>query len=740
MAPGVSPPSAAAAAAAFSLRAEMHQHNHLHNHQHMHQHYGPLPPPNGPPAPPPPPPHLMQGLTAGYPGLGPLMHPGGLPPTPLGSGLQGAFQPKATVPTSMHHTQLLMSLDRQKTAAAAAAAAAASGVPPPPPSVSAGLKKPGKWCAAHVRIAWEIHLHQQKQQAESRSSSNSSSNDGPKSSADPLRPPSHLFPPSSNPLHRPGASSAASTADLISSSALLGVHGRNPYDAAGHYPFLTPGALGIPPFPRPAPYGNLTGLGSNAFGGLASVGNGPFGRPSELSAIPGLTPPQEWNRLRRTPPSFPTPPAWPKSEAERERDKERERSGSARPNSCNSGPLSRDKREGSRDRDVKDFARDREMKERQHRERIPSRGSPAAECRSLSIDQRSRDTKDMRHASRSRSRSPIVRNGPASSSGPTEHKAPSAPSAESMLFPVSSKHPSLPPPHEVRVKEERKDDVMVIEPKERPRPPDFGPAKVNADLMMANSKAGGMLHPGFAGLFSNPMLHEQQQRLLSSLYPHPATSTAAALAAAGLHHSQHAAPPPPPPPMWQHLELSQHRMELQREMEREKEHLLRRFGVSAEHERLREQQEMLLRQQQHNRLLAAEHHERATAAAAAAVEKDSEGSKLLPPPLRPADLYAATRGPPATHSPLHMHNSKSNSPACTVGAPPPLISSSLGGGGGGCGSAGSSHCNSPVIKTAAAAKTSPLHSNSQQQSEKDSSSSQQLSSANGHDAEQLQSR
>ena len=47
------------------------------------------------------------------------------------------------------------------------------------------LQKAGKWCAAHVRIAWEIYHHQQK-----------SSDKGPAESkmADPLRPPSHLLP------------------------------------------------------------------------------------------------------------------------------------------------------------------------------------------------------------------------------------------------------------------------------------------------------------------------------------------------------------------------------------------------------------------------------------------------------------------------------------------------------------------------------------------------------------------
>jgi hypothetical protein len=247
------------------------------------------------------------------------------------------------------------------------------------------------------------------------------------------------------------------------------------------------------------------------------------------------------------------------------------------------------------------------------------------------------------------------------------------------------------------VKEERKEDVMMLDVKERVHNGPKMPSS-HADLLMHAATKAGMLHPGFAGLFSNPMLQEQQQRMLSSLYSqHPATSVASL---AGLP------PPQPPPPMWPHLELSQHRLELQREMEREKEQLFRRFGVSAaQHEH-----EMLLRQQ----------HQlsRERSAAAAAADKDASlavhdaSSKLHPPPppLRPADIYSASSraAPP---SPLHVHgSSKSNSPASTVGAPPPLISTAASAlppsnGGSGSGSAGSSHCGSPVIK----AKASPLN-------------------------------
>lgn len=71
-----------------------------------------------------------------------------------------------------------------------------------------------------------------------------------------------------------------------------------------------------------------------------SGANSVFG-PKEGPGLPGLSSPHHdtWNRLHRTPPSFPTPPQWPKSvdaersssanshdrERDREREKEKER-------------------------------------------------------------------------------------------------------------------------------------------------------------------------------------------------------------------------------------------------------------------------------------------------------------------------------------------------------------------------------------------------------------------------------
>lgn len=53
------------------------------------------------------------------------------------------------------------------------------------------LQKTGKWNAMHVRIAWEIYHHQQKQATEAKVVGGSV---GPPK-ADLLRPPTHLFPP-----------------------------------------------------------------------------------------------------------------------------------------------------------------------------------------------------------------------------------------------------------------------------------------------------------------------------------------------------------------------------------------------------------------------------------------------------------------------------------------------------------------------------------------------------------------
>ena len=102
------------------------------------------------------------------------------------------------------------------------------------------LQKSGKWCTAHVRIAWQIHMQQQQSKNKSSGGSGSASNsdsgtpglDGRPS--DPLAPPSHLLAPSA-PLHRPELGPAA--AGLLA-AAHSGAP-RNPFEPPSpHYSSL----------------------------------------------------------------------------------------------------------------------------------------------------------------------------------------------------------------------------------------------------------------------------------------------------------------------------------------------------------------------------------------------------------------------------------------------------------------------------------------------------------------------
>ncbi|XP_077943660.1 fibrosin-like 1 isoform X24 [Gasterosteus aculeatus] len=147
----------------------------------------------------------------------------------------------------------------------------------------------------------------------------------------------------------------------------------------GHVPhpsgFLPPSHLaGKYPFSRSSSYGGLGNLSSSAFGGLGnpSLGsNNMFGTKEGPGGLPTFGSPHHdtWNRLRRTPPSFPTPPQWPKTadtersssanSHEREREREREREKEKRDSSIG-------KEEKDKDRDSVD------------RNRHSNRSSPAS--------------------------------------------------------------------------------------------------------------------------------------------------------------------------------------------------------------------------------------------------------------------------------------------------------------------------------------------------------------------------
>ncbi|KAK6968385.1 autism susceptibility 2 protein-like isoform X1 [Biomphalaria glabrata] len=267
-----------------------HQHQHLHNHMHQHTYSGLSASPLVPPAPPlfdkiPKVfesgvfrPSIVPSYSAAFSSL--------LPPGPSGaslaSSLQGAFQPKSL----MEPGQMLVNYrDREKV----------GGVPPT-------HKKQGKWCAVHVRVAWEIYHRQQKQSSEPLSGASSKLGKDTK----PLEP-THLLPST-----RPPDLGPPTPGSLLASVA------RSVPDGIVHptSSFLSSSNLvsAMPSFPRPSPYGPQSLLNPLGFSGLGS---------SMFAPVRDIVPTSqaEWGRLHRTPSSF---PSWPKTDMEREKERERE--------------------------------------------------------------------------------------------------------------------------------------------------------------------------------------------------------------------------------------------------------------------------------------------------------------------------------------------------------------------------------------------------------------------------------
>ncbi|XP_070255298.1 fibrosin-1-like protein isoform X6 [Myotis yumanensis] len=218
------------------------------------------------------------------PGLPSLLpHPG-----PFGS-LQGAFQPKTSNPievtgrTSAVHTLLPKG----------------PGVSEPyRTAVRVSSQKPGKWCAVHVQIAWQTYRHQQRL----------------KMQLDPHKLEVLSRPPAPGLL--PGVHSPHDRAQPLFSSSGAAHPTASHFGPSAHPGSFLPTGHLADPFSRTSTFGGLGSLGSAAFGGLGShaltAGSSLFA-PKEGSALHSLPSPQEaWSRLHRAPPSFPTPPPWPK--------------------------------------------------------------------------------------------------------------------------------------------------------------------------------------------------------------------------------------------------------------------------------------------------------------------------------------------------------------------------------------------------------------------------------------------
>lgn len=296
------------------LAFQFHQHNHQHQHTHTHQHFTPFLHPTAT-APP-----LFDKYLSKSDGL--YRHPffphyqppsvpsiqPVIPPTGPFSSLQGAFQPKGAGPDISsrlgvvpHHLQ---------------------------PKDS---RKPGKWCAMHVYVAWMILSHQKKvklMQADPHKldfRSDLLARLPGAGGLGPMGPMGGAMPPTHDLTRPPSLFSAAgavnpSSAPFISPS-------------TPHTSFLAPTAH-LDPYVRSPPFTPLGALGSGAFGGLGSptLAGSVFGpKDSPANVVGGLSNPNHhdpWNRLHGGPSGFAPGPSWakgPDKRDERDRAKDVER-------------------------------------------------------------------------------------------------------------------------------------------------------------------------------------------------------------------------------------------------------------------------------------------------------------------------------------------------------------------------------------------------------------------------------
>ncbi|KAM5312424.1 fibrosin-1-like protein isoform 2-T2 [Glossophaga mutica] len=441
------------------LRAEFHQHQHTHRHTHRHTHqhqhtFAPFPaglPPTPvlPPAAPLPFDKCMPKLESPYlrhssffpsfpaavPGLPALLsHPG-----PFGS-LQGAFQPKTSSPIEVTGRASAVHTLLQK----------GPGVPDP---YRTAVRKPGKWCAAHVQTAWRTFHHQQRLKQMQ------------------LDPHKLEVGAKLDLLSRPPAPGLLAgfpyPQDLAqplfagSGAAPLATSQFGPSAHPGS--FLPPGHL-TDPFSRPSTFGGLGGLGSTAFGGLGShtltAGSSIFA-PKEGPTPHGLPSPHEaWGRLHRAPPSFPTPPTWPKP------------AGAERVSALTNHDREPDKGREDRERDLE-------------KPRLLSRTSPAAPGGGLLL--RGQGEPRVKE-----SRSPAKEDGAQLAARPQSPCSKAALGSSLRLAGLLSRAPGKPPEGDVKVKEERGEES------DAPDPPGDGPHRAPPVSLQLGLGSVGCERLGFA--------------------------------------------------------------------------------------------------------------------------------------------------------------------------------------------------------------------------------------------------
>lgn len=345
------------------------------------------------------------------PGLPTLLpHPG-----PFGS-LQGAFQPKTSNPLEVTGRASAVHTLLQK----------GPGVSDP---YRTAVRKPGRWCAVHVQIAWQIYQHQQRTKV-------------------PLDPHKLEVGAKLDLSSRPpgpgllaGFHYAQDVARPLFSSSGAAHPATNQFGPSAHPGSFLPTGHLTDPFSRSSTFGGLGTLGSTAFGGLGShalTAGGSMFTPKEGSTLHGLPSPHEaWNRLHRTPPSFPTPPPWPKP-----MDTEQV------------SALTNHDRESDKGREE----RERDLLEKT---RLLSRASPAAPLGHAASSLLLRGQGEPRVKE---SRSPAKEDG-AKLVGRPQSPCSKATVGDSLrLAALLGREPGKPPEGDVKVKEERGEDADAPEP------------------------------------------------------------------------------------------------------------------------------------------------------------------------------------------------------------------------------------------------------------------------------------
>uniref|UniRef100_A0A452UBN9 Fibrosin n=1 Tax=Ursus maritimus TaxID=29073 RepID=A0A452UBN9_URSMA len=200
--------------------------------------------------------------------------PPGLPPAVSFGSLQGAFQPKSTNPELPPRLGPVPSGLPQKGTQI-------------PDHFRPPLRKPGKWCAMHVRVAYMILRHQEKMKGDSHKL------DFRNDLLPCLPGPYGALPPGQE-LSHPAASLFTATGAVHAAA--------NPFTAApgAHGPFLSP-STHIDPFGRPTSFASLAALSNGAFGGLGSPGRAGRGQAGTQGLSQGIWSQQETEQQGKGP-------------------------------------------------------------------------------------------------------------------------------------------------------------------------------------------------------------------------------------------------------------------------------------------------------------------------------------------------------------------------------------------------------------------------------------------------------